>query len=71
MNLQMLDANENMSKNDMDLNEWVTEQTRASDRKRFLENHIIPDRSFELRDFEDFIEDRKKILTSKLKTLLN
>lgn len=71
-NLQMLDANENMSKNDSPLKDWVKKETKKSDQNQFLDNHLIPrDASFELTDFEDFITKRKALLTTRLKSLLN
>ena len=72
LNLQMLDANENMSKNRMTLNGWVDKETKNSDLKRFLENHIIPlDTSLELSNFGEFIIKRKILLIDRLKTILN
>lgn len=70
LNLQMLDANENMSKNASDLVLWVTNQTKNSDKKKFLEDHLIPDVNLELNNFKEFITERKKMLQSKLKELL-
>lgn len=72
LNLQMLDANENMSKNDMNLKDWVEKETRNSDLKRFLDNHIIPQNiSLELSNFTQFITERKILLIAKLKSLIN
>jgi len=70
-NLQMLDANENMSKNDVDLKNWVTEQTKNIDEVKFLETHLIPNVGLELSNFEEYIEKRKEILMAKLKEILN
>ncbi|MGL4985920.1 MAG: DUF262 domain-containing protein [Treponemataceae bacterium] len=71
LNLQMLDSNENMSKNATSLKNWVEEQTKEKDREKFLENHLIPNVNLELDNFEDFIEKRKIILIEKLKNVLN
>jgi uncharacterized protein with ParB-like and HNH nuclease domain len=72
LNLQMLDANENMSKQDMSLNNWVVQETTNSDKKRFLDSHIIPQViSLELTNFTEYIENRKILLRNKLKTILN
>lgn len=72
LNLQMLDANENMSKQDKSLQEWVELQTVNCDISRFLENHLIPvSNNLSLSNFEEYIEARKDILVSKLKTILN
>ncbi|PZO38676.1 MAG: DUF262 domain-containing protein [Pseudanabaena frigida] len=71
-NLQMLDANENMSKNKKDLAPWVKKETdeNRKDRISFLASHLIPDVSLELSNFDEFITKRSEILKEKLKTLL-
>ncbi len=72
LNLQMLDANENMSKNAMSLKEWVEKETKNSDVKRFMESHIIPQNvNLELTNFTTFIIERNELLVKKLKSLLN
>lgn len=70
-NLQMLDANENMSKNGKSLKEWVEIEIKTKDRISFLENHLIPDVNLELDSFDNFYISRKKILTLKLTGLLS
>lgn len=69
-NIQMLDANENMSKNDMDLKDWIEEQTKNKDKNNFLEKHLIPNVELDLDNFEEYIEERKTLLTIKLKEIL-
>ncbi|MDR2633326.1 MAG: DUF262 domain-containing protein [Treponema sp.] len=72
LNLQMLDANENKSKQDKPLKAWVDQETLNCDKKRFMESHIIPqDVSLELSSFSEFIARRKDLLLSKMKELLN
>lgn len=72
LNLQMLDANENMSKNAMNLKDWVEKETNNSDLKRFMESHMIPQNiSLELSNFSEYLSDRKVLLVNKLKTILN
>ena len=72
LNLQMLDANENMSKNDMSLKDWVEQETKNADLKRFMESHIIPQNiGLELTNFTQYITDRKALLVTKLKAILN
>jgi hypothetical protein len=72
LNLQMLDANENMSKNAMPLNDWVEKETQGIDPKRFLDSHLIPSNiSLDLANFSRFIDVRKHILIEKLKQMLN
>lgn len=70
-NLQMLDANENMSKNDKSLKEWVDTQTKNIDKDKFLENHLIPNVDLELDNFEEYFEKRKELLIKELKKVLN
>lgn len=71
LNLQMLDANENESKNAKPLAEWVDEQTEDDNRAQFLEDHLIPDMDLSFDNFASFIEERKTLLINRLKTLIN
>jgi uncharacterized protein with ParB-like and HNH nuclease domain len=70
-NLQMLDANENMSKGSKDLIDWVDGQTVNIGKEIFLANHLIPNINLDLSNFEEFIEERKIILKTKLNDILN
>jgi len=69
-NLQMLDANENMSKNNMKLNDWINQETKNKSKKQFLETHLIPDVDLSFKNFTEFIDEREKILMNKLKKIL-
>ncbi len=69
-NLQMLDANENKSKQDKSLEQWVQENCK-NDREGFLNKHLIPDIDLSLENFDDFYEARKALLIKKLKEILN
>lgn len=71
LNLQMLDANENESKGNKDLVLWVREQTQPNNQKGFLENHLIPDVSLDISDFDAFIQQRKIELSKKLRASLS
>lgn len=71
LNLQMLDANENMSKQAVDLSTWVESEVQNQDRSMFLKNHLMPDGSLKIDDFGPFIEARKKILVARLKEILS
>lgn len=70
-NLQMLDANENMSKNNKSLKEWVKSQTKSSTKADFLSNHLIPDVDLDISNFEEFYEKRKSLLIAKMSKILN
>lgn len=63
VNLEILDANENLSKNAKSFEEWVA--SRTSD---FAETHLIPN---SISDFETFYEARKILLKQKIKEFIN
>jgi len=72
LNLQMLDENENKSKQHMELKLWVNNAIKETDQKRFMENHIIPQNiDLSLNNFSEFVEKRKGLLINKLKEILN
>jgi uncharacterized protein with ParB-like and HNH nuclease domain len=65
LNLQMLNSSLNGSKNDKPLKEWVAQN------KIDLTTHIIPQNiSLDISNFKQFIEERKKLLVKKIKTLV-
>ncbi|UQV23499.1 DUF262 domain-containing protein [Vibrio sp. J383] len=71
-NIQMLDANENMSKNDTPLALWVDHEVKKSGiiKEQFLLAHHIPDTDLSLENYDQFVTLRSNILASKLKKLL-
>jgi uncharacterized protein with ParB-like and HNH nuclease domain len=69
-NLQILDANENMSKNDKNLEEWVDDERKNQNEKQFLDNHLIPDTDLSIENFCNFIDEREEILINRLKSFL-
>lgn len=69
LNLQMLDANENMAKNAKELKEWVESETTPETRDSFLKSHLIPDVNLELDNFPEYIEERRKLLHERIKDL--
>lgn len=69
-NLQMLDANENESKGDKPLSEWVDENTTGATRPTFLANHLIPDVNLSMENFDDYIIKRSELLKTKLRAIL-
>lgn len=68
LNLQMLDGNENMSKNDMPLEDWVNQEIASGkDKDQFYSSHIIPPGcNLDYAHFNDFIEQRKQLLKDRL-----
>ena len=71
LNLQMLDSSQNQSKNDMPLVDWVNKECSAlsCSKTKFLADHLIPDVDLSLSNFEEYAEERKKLLRTKLKSL--
>lgn len=65
-NLCLMLAHENMSKQDMPLEEWL--QTRDSD---FLKRHLIPEDAslWKLENFSDFINAREALIKERLKAI--
>ncbi|HOI19246.1 MAG TPA: DUF262 domain-containing protein [Candidatus Woesearchaeota archaeon] len=72
LNLQLLDANENESKQDKNLNDWVIAESQKQNIsvEKFCENHIIPN-ILEFNQFPEFIKKRKGLLKEKLKEIIN
>jgi hypothetical protein len=70
-NLQMLDANKNMSKSNTNLLYWVEKETNENNRTQFLNAHLIPDVDLNLNEYVKFQEKWKELLLDKMKTLLN
>lgn len=63
INLQMLDGNENKSKNAKDLKVWVTDNSIA------LKKYFLP-KELDLADFPTFVEKRTELLTKVLTDVL-
>ncbi len=71
INLQMLDKNENESKGNMSLEDWISKECKDIEyRQSFLQSHIIPNVDLSLSNIENFIEERKKLLKQKLNDIL-
>lgn len=72
LNLQLLDANENKSKQDKELKEWAIKESKKQNIsiEKFCENHLMPD-ILEFDKFSEFIKLRKELLTLALKEKIN
>jgi len=66
----MLDANENESKQDKNLKEWVELETTKQniDINTFCEKHLIPN-ILDFTDFPKFIKERKELQMNKFRDL--
>ena len=69
VNLQMLGENENKSKNDMSLSDWVAQI--GKDRATLKRETYLPDSTdLSLDNFDEFYKERKNLLKSKLCEIL-
>jgi hypothetical protein len=67
LNLQLLDGNENKSKQDAELQDWIKKESKVKglSQKEFCDRHLLPE-ILEITKFAEFITARKK----KLKEIL-
>ena len=75
VNLQLLDANENESKNAKTLREWInneTENLNDVQKMQFYRNHLIPNdiKDFSIDNVVEFYNKRKLLLKEELKKIL-
>lgn len=71
LNLQMLDANENMSKNAQPLKDWVESETTDDNREEFCKAHLIPNVDLGLDNFDEFISKRREMLHERIRSIFN
>lgn len=71
-NLQLLDRLENQEKSDTPFDIWLNKTDQESGKRQdyMKKNYIPPDISFELNNFEDFINKRTQLIEKKLKEIL-
>lgn len=71
VNLQMLDANQNMQKQHTALNKWIEKQAASLGEEAARERALIPSGvRLEFKDFASFARKREELLTVKLKQAL-
>ena len=67
-NLQLLEGMLNQEKSSKDFQEWLDEKCpNDQDRKDYMKKHYIPDIDLSLENFEEFIEQRKQLITQAFK----
>lgn len=66
-NLQLLEGNENESKNDVDLEEWLEKDSERKKNTKYLPT----DCSFSIDNFEEFMEKRTELMKEELLKILN
>lgn len=71
LNLQILDENENESKKDKSLDEWVDAVSKRYNMSKieFCEKNMIPEQT-SIYDFKKFIESRKEVLKEKMSKII-
>jgi len=70
-NLQLLEGLENIEKTDTDFKDWLVKAYPSEQARRdFMSKHYIPDVDLSLENFEEFIAERKKLMTAKFASLL-
>lgn len=70
-NLQLLKAIPNIEKLDKDIDKWITETyPTPAKKKTYLEEHHIPDIDLKLENFMTFVQEREKLITAQLKSIL-
>lgn len=72
LNLQLLEMNENASKQDVSLSEWIKAESKKQkiSIEKFCENHLIPP-ILDFSMFPEFINKRRILLKDKLKQIIN
>ncbi len=65
LNLQLLESIQNISKGDIPLKEWA-----RKNKKKNSELYLSENTSLDIKEFEKFIEDRRKNIHNKLKKIL-
>lgn len=70
-NLQLLDGIPNQEKSGTDFETWINEAyPNKKERKIYMERNYIPDVDLSLKNFQEFIEEREKLIITAFKKLL-
>lgn len=71
-NIQLLEGNENKQKNSTELSKWiVTEYKTDTSMAAYKKLHYIPEEiSLEMKDFQQFFKERKKLMADKYASIL-
>lgn len=75
-NLQLMEGGENSSKKDTPFKDWLngldgSGKKNVSDVNKFCADNYIPNTAFDFENFEEFYKQRKILMTTELKRLLN
>ena len=70
-NLQLLEGVPNQEKSKTPFDKWINEKYKDKDeRLSYMKKNYIPECNFEISNFEEFIEKRKKLLRKTIKEIL-
>ncbi|MBU4449974.1 MAG: DUF262 domain-containing protein, partial [Actinobacteria bacterium] len=70
-NLQLLEGTPNQEKSNADFKEWLNKTyPNKNERKDYMEKHYIPDIEIDLNNFDNFIIERKRLMTQKYNNIL-
>jgi uncharacterized protein with ParB-like and HNH nuclease domain len=70
-NLQLLEGIPNQEKSKTPFDIWINEKyPRAVDKKAYMERNLIPNISFEMDNFENFINERTELIKKYLKKII-
>ena len=70
-NLQLLNSLPNIEKSNTSFKQWMDEKyADPEQRKRYMEQHFIPDVDFSFGNFEEFFTKRQELIFNKLKEIL-
>lgn len=70
-NLQLLEGVPNQQKSDMDFKEWLYKaHPSEQERNDYMRKHYIPNVELSFDNFDQFIEERKKLMSEKFRSIL-
>lgn len=70
-NLQLIEGIPNMEKSNSDFEQWLSKSyPKRQGRLDYMEKHYIPDLDLGLEHFDQFIVERKKLMTGKFAAVL-
>ncbi len=66
-NLQLLENIPNIEKKAMDFDRWLSEKVPANELADYKKKHYVPDVDLSFANFDEFLEEREKLLIDKLR----
>lgn len=71
-NLQLLEGAPNQEKSTTDFSVWLAKTyPKDEDRKEYMRKHYIPDVKLDFSNFEEFVNERKRLISGKFEELLS